>query len=104
MKRNVRSITALGETRTVTEWADISGVPRTLIYARLKNGMSVKDTLFTPVSIRSKKRPRFKRINNPLEKMLMDLIAKERTRTYRYVGMWYKIFLLENNSATMKAA
>ena len=42
-------ITFKGETKTVTEWANKTGIPRATLYARVKNGWDVDKALTTPV-------------------------------------------------------
>ena len=37
-----------GESHTVTEWSEITGVPRNVIYGRLKSGWDARKALFEP--------------------------------------------------------
>lgn len=105
-KSEFKKITALGETRSVTEWSVISGIPRELIYARLRKGLSADKVLFTPV--RDKYKPRKPKTTNKVkdvsEKVIKNLISKDRMQKYRTAGMWYRIFQLEDRSAMMKVA
>lgn len=45
-KRNNHNITIDGETMTVTEWAEKSGIKRKTIYERLKRGWCEKDAVY----------------------------------------------------------
>jgi hypothetical protein len=97
-RKSVRKLTAFGETRTVAEWAAIAKVPRGLIYNRIQKGMTVDQALFTPVKEGAKKKSKKGQF------VIMGWIGKERIRNYRFVGMWYRIFQLEDRSAMMKVA
>ena len=56
--RRNRLITFRGETKTVVEWAEITGINRKGIVWRLNNGWSVERTLTTPSSMKyANKRP-----------------------------------------------
>jgi hypothetical protein len=104
-RKNVRKLTALGETRTVAEWAAISKVPRELIYNRIQKGMTADQALFTPVKERAKKKSKKGQfVDTNSQKVIMGLIGKERVRNYRFVGMWYRIFMIEDGESKMKAA
>lgn len=48
-RRNNRLITHNGETRCIADWADIVGVPATVIYTRLSQGWGEEKALTTPV-------------------------------------------------------
>jgi hypothetical protein len=103
-RKNVRKLTALGETRTVAEWAAISKVPRELLYNRIQKGMTADQALFTPVKGRAAMKPRKIRVDPSVHKAMLGMIGKERIRNYRMVGMWYKIFQLEDRYTVMKVA
>ena len=51
-KRNNHMITFKGETRTLTQWAELTGIPRTTLWDRLVRGWSIERAL----TARSKKR------------------------------------------------
>ena len=44
-RRNSRSISAFGETKTIPEWAESTGLSYYTIYLRLKSGVSPEDAL-----------------------------------------------------------
>ncbi len=48
-KRNNHLVTYKGETKTITQWAETTGIKRQTIQKRLKNGWSVERTLETGV-------------------------------------------------------
>lgn len=41
-----------GETRCLTEWSEITGIPIPTLWHRLEKGMTAKDALCTPVDLR----------------------------------------------------
>lgn len=47
-KRNNRRIECDGETKTISEWAEISGIPQSVIGRRLQNGFTVRYAIFAP--------------------------------------------------------
>lgn len=94
----------MGETHTFSEWAEISGVTRELIYYRISKGMSPEDALLTPVVVKEKKKFRDPKRSSAAYKVALDLISRERMQRYRSVGMWYRIFTLESRDAEMKVA
>ena len=51
-KTNGTELTFNGETKSVTEWAELLGVPRRALFARIKAGWSVEDTLTRPIRLR----------------------------------------------------
>lgn len=44
-RSNSRYVSYNGESRTIKEWADITGIPYSTLYMRLRNGWSVDDAL-----------------------------------------------------------
>ena len=48
-KRNNHFLTLNGDTHTIAEWGEITGIPHGSIRARLRNGWSVEKTLTTPL-------------------------------------------------------
>ena len=48
-RSDTRILTLNGESRSATEWAEITGISRTAIKNRLKRGWSVEDALTIPV-------------------------------------------------------
>ena len=52
-KRSNRLLTFNGETNTVTEWSEITGIKKTTRKERLNSGWDVEKTLCTPVRKRS---------------------------------------------------
>lgn len=50
-RRNNRIISHNGATRTLAEWAEISGVKRTTLDARLKRGVPIADALRPPIGL-----------------------------------------------------
>ena len=42
-------VTYKGDTKTVSQWADIAGIDKNLLYARFKMGWSIEDTFEKPV-------------------------------------------------------
>ena len=55
--RNARLLTLRGKTMTATEWSYETGIGRETIYARLKRGWTVKQTLTTPTRKKRKTPP-----------------------------------------------
>lgn len=53
-KRNNRKIEYNGESHTVTEWAEITGIGKTTIKERLNRGWGAEKTLSTPIRPRTK--------------------------------------------------
>lgn len=53
-KRNNHFLTWNGETKTITEWSEATGIKKTTIKERLNLGWSVDKTLTTPVRQRTK--------------------------------------------------
>ena len=53
-KRNNRRLTWNGETKTVTEWAEVVGISKTTIKERLNAGWTVEMALTTPVRKRTR--------------------------------------------------
>ena len=47
-RRGVRLISYNGDTHTVSEWSDILGFPKSILYSRLSNGWSVDDAFTVP--------------------------------------------------------
>ena len=47
-KRNSRLITFDGQIKTLSEWAEIIGISRTTISARIKRGWSIERSIKTP--------------------------------------------------------
>lgn len=47
-RRSTRRITVKGETRTLTQWSNLTGTPRSTIQARLRRGMSSEAAVLTP--------------------------------------------------------
>lgn len=47
-RRNNRLLTYNGETHTMSQWCDITGLSKATIYGRLKSGWSIERTLTTP--------------------------------------------------------
>lgn len=47
-KRNNRHITAFGETRTLAEWAELTGMIATTITSRINRGWSAEDAMSSP--------------------------------------------------------
>lgn len=91
-------MTALGETKSIAEWAEISGLTRGLIHHRIGKGMSPEDALFSPVIPKEKKKFRKSKISShPAYRIALGLISRERMQRYRAAGMWYKIFELEDS-------
>lgn len=52
-KRNNRRLLWNGETHTVSEWSEITGIKPTTIIARLNAGWSTEESLTTPVRVRT---------------------------------------------------
>lgn len=48
-QRNNHLIEYDGEIHTISEWADITGIRKSVLYSRIKNGWEVKDALTKPV-------------------------------------------------------
>jgi len=48
-RRGVQQIECDGQTKTIREWSDVSGVKHATIDARLRKGWSAKDAIFTAV-------------------------------------------------------
>lgn len=57
-RRDNHFLTYNGETHTIAEWSDITGIKHPTICARLRKGMSVKEILTTPVKKRSPSKAR----------------------------------------------
>lgn len=55
-RRNNRRLECRGQTHTMAEWADISGIKESTIFARLKSNWSVEDAIFTRLRGHSGKR------------------------------------------------
>ena len=53
-RRTNRLITHNGRSMCIAEWAELLGVSKQLIYERLKRGMSVEETLESPIMDKSK--------------------------------------------------
>ncbi len=53
-RRNTIHITIGGETRTAAQWADIRGMERKVVYARIKDGWEKTDAILTPIAKREK--------------------------------------------------
>lgn len=51
-KRNNHYITYNGETHTVSEWLEITGIKHSTMYQRLRNGWSIEEALTTPVQVK----------------------------------------------------
>jgi hypothetical protein len=47
-RRDNRLIEFNGETRCMTEWEELLGMPRNMIYSRMKSGWSLEKTMTTP--------------------------------------------------------
>ena len=47
-----KEITFQGQTRTITEWAKLTGIPRLTIHQRLNRGFSVEEALTLPLNKR----------------------------------------------------
>lgn len=54
-KRNNRMLEFDGKIMCVTEWSEMTGIPSTILFGRLKLGWSVEKTLTTPVQIHKRK-------------------------------------------------
>jgi hypothetical protein len=48
-RRKIRRLAHLGQCRSVSEWASITGLSKTAIYGRLRCGWSVSDALTKPL-------------------------------------------------------
>lgn len=51
-KRSSRFVTAMGDTKTVVEWSEVTGIPAPTIYRRLNKGLSPEEAIAMPVDIR----------------------------------------------------
>lgn len=49
-RRSNRPITVDGETRTIVEWSELSGVHRSTIWRRLKRGWAPREAVFAPLA------------------------------------------------------
>lgn len=56
-KRNNRILTLAGETRCMSEWAEILGLKSQLIHKRLKRGWSDERTLTEPIDTTHHSKP-----------------------------------------------
>lgn len=55
-RRSNRLVTVRGETMTLAEWCELTGLPRTTVQKRLKAGWSAEDALGKPVGPSGPKR------------------------------------------------